>query len=55
VGRRHRAVSALGGAALVAGSVCTRFGLFAAGQQSAADPRYTVVPQRERLDRARQG
>jgi Polysulphide reductase, NrfD len=54
VGRRHRVVSALGGAALVAGSVCTRFGLFAAGQQSAADPRYTVVPQRERLDRARQ-
>ena len=55
VGRRSRVASAVGGAALVAGSVCTRFGLFAAGQQSAADPRYTVVPQRERLDRASQG
>ncbi|HVQ92712.1 MAG TPA: hypothetical protein VMU51_16885 [Mycobacteriales bacterium] len=27
----------------------TRFGIFLAGQASAADPRYTVVPQRERL------
>jgi len=50
VGRSRRAVSALGGGCLVAGSVCTRFGLFHAGQQSARDPRYTVVPQRERAD-----
>jgi len=41
------------GAALLAGSVCTRFGIFHAGQQSAQDPRYTVVPQRERVDAAR--
>jgi formate-dependent nitrite reductase membrane component NrfD len=47
-GRRRRDVSAVAGAALVAGSVCTRFGLFHAGQQSALDPRYTVIPQRER-------
>ena len=46
--RRSRTRSALGGACLVAGSVCTRFGIFHAGQQSARDPRYTVVPQRER-------
>ncbi len=46
--RRSRTASALGGACLVAGSVCTRFGIFHAGQQSARDPRYTVVPQRER-------
>jgi hypothetical protein len=51
VGRRRRDVSALAGISLLAGSVCTRFGLFEAGQQSAHDPRYTVVPQRERLDR----
>jgi hypothetical protein len=51
LGRRSRVASGLGGAALVAGSVCTRFGLFEAGQQSARDPRYTVVPQRERLAR----
>lgn len=48
--RRSRTVAALSGAALVAGSVCTRFGVFHAGQESAKDPRYTVVPQRERLE-----
>ncbi|MGI8850162.1 MAG: NrfD/PsrC family molybdoenzyme membrane anchor subunit [Acidimicrobiales bacterium] len=50
---RNRAIAALSGAALMAGSVCTRFGVFEAGQQSARDPRYTVVPQRERLERGR--
>ena len=39
------------GAALMAGSACTRFGIFEAGQASARDPKYTVVPQRERVDR----
>ena len=39
------------GAALLAGSACTRFGVFEAGQESARDPKYTVVPQRERVDR----
>jgi formate-dependent nitrite reductase membrane component NrfD len=47
--RGNRAVSMLSGASLVAGSAATRFGIFHAGQQSALDPRYTVVPQRERL------
>jgi formate-dependent nitrite reductase membrane component NrfD len=51
LGRRSRPAAVLSGAALVAGSVCTRFGVFEAGQQSARDPKYTVVPQRERLDR----
>lgn len=49
-GGRSRAVSVAAGAALLAGSVCTRFGIFHAGQQSARDPRYTVVPQRARVD-----
>jgi formate-dependent nitrite reductase membrane component NrfD len=49
IGRRSRAVSAVAGAALVAGSACTRFAIFAAGQRSAEDPKYTVVPQRDRL------
>ena len=40
------------GLLLMAGSACTRFGVFEAGQESAKDPRYTVVPQRERLDAA---
>jgi hypothetical protein len=47
---RSRAVAAMSGAALLAGSVCTRFGVFEAGQASARDPKYTVVPQRERLE-----
>lgn len=54
VGGRSRTVSAIAGAALVAGSACTRFGVFKAGQDSAADPKYTVVPQRQRIrDRER--
>lgn len=48
---RSRGVAILSGAALMAGSACTRFGIFEAGQASARDPKYTVVPQRERQDR----
>lgn len=49
LGRRNRVVSALSGVALTAASAATRFGIFHAGVDSANDPRYTVVPQRERL------
>ena len=48
-GGRNRVVSVVSGVALLAGSVCTRFGIFHAGQASARDPKYTVVPQKERL------
>ena len=48
LGRRSRAVSALAGAALVAASAMTRFGIFEAGMASARDPKYTIVPQRRR-------
>jgi polysulfide reductase-like protein len=48
---RSRTIAAVSGAALLAGSACTRFGIFEAGQESAKDPKYTVVPQRERLER----
>ena len=51
VGRRSRLGAAVSGAALMAGSACLRFAVFEAGQESARDPRYTVVPQRERRDR----
>jgi formate-dependent nitrite reductase membrane component NrfD len=51
VSRRSRVLSAVAGACLLAGSALTRFGIFEAGQESAKDPKYTVVPQRERLDR----
>ncbi|WP_241384108.1 NrfD/PsrC family molybdoenzyme membrane anchor subunit [Rhodococcus sp. CH91] len=50
-GRRSRALSMISGAALMAGSLCTRLGVFEAGIASAKDPKYTVVPQRERVDR----
>ncbi len=51
VAHRSRWAAIASGAALLAGSACTRFGVFEAGQASARDPKYTVVPQRERLDR----
>jgi formate-dependent nitrite reductase membrane component NrfD len=49
LGRRSRLVSAVAGAALLSGSAATRFGVYEAGMASARDPKYTVVPQRERL------
>jgi formate-dependent nitrite reductase membrane component NrfD len=54
LGGRSRTAAAIAGSALLAGSACTRFGVFEAGQESARDPKYTVVPQRERLN-ARNG
>ena len=48
-GHRSRPLSAVAGVALLAGSACTRFGIFRAGQASAKDPKYTVLPQRERM------
>lgn len=47
--RRSRAVEGAAGIGLLLGSGFTRFGIFEAGLQSAADPSYVVTPQRERL------
>jgi polysulfide reductase-like protein len=49
-GRRRRAAAVAGGAALVAGALCERWAVFRAGFQSARDPKYTVGPQRARLE-----
>ena len=49
----NRLAAAVSGAALMAASVCTRFGVFEAGMVSAIDPKYTVEPQRERLEKRR--
>jgi hypothetical protein len=49
LGRRNRLAGAVSGAALLAASAATRWGIFHAGLQSANDPKYTVVPQRQRL------
>ena len=46
---RSRVALAVSGAALVAASALTRFGVFEAGLASARDPKYTVDPQRARL------
>ena len=49
LGRRSRLASALSGAALLAASAATRWGIYHAGMASADDPKYTVIPQRQRL------
>jgi hypothetical protein len=46
---RTRVGQVASGTLLAAGSLLTRFGVFDAGMVSARDPKYTVVPQRERL------
>jgi Polysulphide reductase, NrfD len=53
LGGRSRLVAALSGAALLAASAATRFGIYQGGVASMKDPRYTVVPQRQRLDQGR--
>jgi hypothetical protein len=55
VAGRSRAGAAASGIALLTGSALQRFGVFEAGVESTKDPRYTVVPQRERLDAAEHG
>lgn len=50
LGGRSRTAAVLGGGALLTASACTRFGVFDAGMRSAEDPKYTVVPQRRRLE-----
>jgi hypothetical protein len=48
-GRRSRAAAASGAALVLAGELALRWSVFKAGFQSARDPRYTVLPQKERL------
>jgi hypothetical protein len=47
-----RAIRTAAGVALLAGSACTRFGVFHAGLASAQDPQATVGPQRARVERS---
>jgi formate-dependent nitrite reductase membrane component NrfD len=49
--KRSRTVAVASGAALLAGSAFKRFSVFEAGIASTKDPKYVVVPQRERLAR----
>jgi formate-dependent nitrite reductase membrane component NrfD len=47
---RSRVGAAASGLALLAGSACQRFRVFEAGVETTKDPKYVVVPQRERLN-----
>lgn len=49
-GRKSRLAAVAGGAMILAGSALERWSVFGAGFQSARDPKYSVIPQRERLD-----
>ena len=49
---RSRTAAVLSAAAITGGALCTRFGILYAGYTAADDPKYTVVPQRARLDAA---
>jgi formate-dependent nitrite reductase membrane component NrfD len=53
VSGRSRPAVAVCGLALLAGSALQRLGVFEAGVESTRDPKYVVVPQRERLDAGR--
>jgi formate-dependent nitrite reductase membrane component NrfD len=48
-GKRSRTATVAGGALVLAGELALRWSVFKAGFQSARDPRYTVIPQKERL------
>lgn len=48
---RSRVAAGASGLALLAASACTRMGVFHAGMESSKDPKYTVLPQRERMRR----
>ncbi|WP_114855201.1 NrfD/PsrC family molybdoenzyme membrane anchor subunit [Brachybacterium sp. YJGR34] len=49
LGGRNRVIAAASGAALLASSALTRFGVLYAGLESVKDPRRVVVPQKARL------
>lgn len=50
-GQRIRAAAIDGSALMLAGGMLLRWGVYKAGLASAKDPRYTVIPQRERARR----
>ena len=51
LGRRSKVAAVAAGASLLAASALTRFAIFEGGVASTEDPKYVVIPQRERLQR----
>jgi formate-dependent nitrite reductase membrane component NrfD len=49
-GRRSRGAAIAGSALVLAGELALRWSVFRAGFQSARDPRYTVIPQKQRKE-----
>ncbi|MFN2460517.1 MAG: NrfD/PsrC family molybdoenzyme membrane anchor subunit [Candidatus Velthaea sp.] len=49
-GRKSRALTAVAAACVAGAGILERFAVLAAGKQSACDPKYTVEPQRARID-----
>jgi len=54
-GKRSRTAAALGGALVLGGELALRWSVFKAGFQSARDPKYTVVPQKQRAAERERG
>jgi formate-dependent nitrite reductase membrane component NrfD len=52
-GGQSRKAAALGGVLVCGAEACLRWSVFKAGFQSARDPKYTITPQRRRLDAKR--
>lgn len=50
IGGGNRKIAAASGAALLAGSALTRFGVLEAGLHSVTDPKYVIEPQKRRLE-----
>lgn len=48
-GKAGRVAAGLAGASYLAAGLCSRFGVYAAGVASTQDPKYVVIPQRERM------
>jgi hypothetical protein len=49
-GRRSRGAAIAGSSLVLAGELALRWSVFRAGFQSARDPRYTVIPQKQRKE-----
>ncbi len=54
IGGRNRTIAVLSGVSLLTASALTRFGILHAGLEAAKDPRYTVIPQKNRLAKRRE-
>jgi hypothetical protein len=53
LGRKSRTATRIAAICIAGACILERFAITTAGKQSALDPKYTVEPQRERLERAR--